>query len=230
MYAVCNSEELSESGLDRRVVGYIAGPQFRIDSKYTEIVYLTEHEFLNQMLNDRTNFLDSFEAFVLDEAHELRKTTMIILAILSNYIKRYPEKKSRLIVTSATLDTDIFLNYFQDLKTTLVSAETPTHSVEVFYTFFPDLSNSILENTLAHLKLIFEVPRHSPAHLQELRPEQRPPAERLGLLAIHQRDQRSVGPHLPRHRQVLRDHRENAALPHRRAARGTPAQREGPGV
>jgi HrpA-like RNA helicase len=109
------------------------------------------------MLNDKNNFLDSFEAFVLDEAHELRKSTMIILAILKNYLSRYPEKKARLIVTSATLDTDIFMSYFRDLKSGLVSAETPTHSVQVFYTFFPDLSSSILENTLAHLKLIFEV-------------------------------------------------------------------------
>lgn len=140
------------------------------------------------MLNDKTNFLDSFEAFVIDEAHELRKSTMIILAILKNYLKRFPEKKSRLIVTSATLDTEIFIKYFRDLKTGLVCAETPTHSVQVYYTLFPDLSSSILENTLAHLKLIFEVHSASSAHHEELRPKQRPLAECVGFLTFDQRD------------------------------------------
>lgn len=137
-------------------MGYIAGPKFNFDAKFTEIIYITEHEFINQMINDQENFLTSFETFLIDEAHELRKSTMIILAILRNFIKKHGTKH-KLIVTSATLDTKIFQEYFKELKVSLIEAVTPTFSVESHYTYFPDLSTSIVENTAAHLRIIFEV-------------------------------------------------------------------------
>lgn len=111
---------------------------------------------LNQLMTDRKNFLDCFEAFLIDEAHELRKTTLIILAILRNYVKESGHSK-KLLVTSATLDTKIFQKYFEGLDLNIIEAKTPTHKVEITYTQFPDLSTNVVENTAAHLRIIFEV-------------------------------------------------------------------------
>lgn len=98
----------------------------------------------------------SFEVFLIDEAHELRKTTIMILAILKNFLKRQLEPYHKLIVTSATLDTEVFKEYFADLKMTVIEAKTPTYDVQQFYTQFPDLSTSIVENTAAHLRIMME--------------------------------------------------------------------------
>jgi ATP-dependent helicase HrpA len=104
---------------------------------------------------NREKFLEVFEAYLIDEAHELRKSSMMILAILKNFIKsRGIDHK--MIVTSATLDTAIFQKYFSGMKCQTIEAKTPTYDVEEHYTYFPDLSTSIVENTAAHLRYMFE--------------------------------------------------------------------------
>lgn len=80
---------------------------------------------------------------------------MMIFAILRNFIKKRGTAH-KMIVTSATLDTEIFQKYFEGLNLCTIEAVTPTYDVEEFYTFFPDLTTSIIENTAAHLRCIFE--------------------------------------------------------------------------
>lgn len=122
-------------------------------------------------MTDGENFLKLFEVFLIDEAHELRKSTIIILAIIRNHIAKWLKQNGpgkpgggarrysgpRLIVTSATLETEVFKKYFEGLDCGFIEAKAPTHQVEVTYTQFPDLSTSVVENTAAHLRFIFEV-------------------------------------------------------------------------
>lgn len=115
-----------------------------------------QHEFINQVVNNQKDFLESFEVFMIDEAHEMRKTTIMILAIIKNFLKSQQIRDHKLIVTSATLDTEVFKKYFADLKMTVIEAKTPTYDVKEFYTQFPDLSTSIIENTGAHLRIMLE--------------------------------------------------------------------------
>lgn len=116
-----------------------------------------KHECRKQIIRDGDKFLDCFEAFMLDEAHELKKQGLLILAIIRNHLKRHHGKNKKLIITSATLDTKLFEDYFQDFSRITIEALTPTYDVEVYYTQFPDLESNIIENTACHLKVIFEV-------------------------------------------------------------------------
>jgi HrpA-like RNA helicase len=100
---------------------------------------------------------------MLDEAHELRKQGLFILAILKNLVMKSKGKK-KLIVTSATLDTKLFEEYFYGMKTKIIEAITPTYDVEVHYTHFPDLESNIIDNTACHLKVIFDVSSSYSAH------------------------------------------------------------------
>lgn len=118
---------------------------------------MTEHEFLKQLIRDRTNFLELFEAFIIDEAHELKKESIAIIAILKRIIKDNPNSRFKLIVTSATLEKKLFQEYFGEMRCATIEAVTPMHDVEVFYTQFPDLEINLVENTAAHLKVIFDV-------------------------------------------------------------------------
>lgn len=77
------------------------------------------------------------------------------MAILKNFIQR-TGTEHKMIVTSATLDTEVFQKYFDGLKVKTIEAITPTFDVEEHYTYFPDLSTSLIENTAAHLRYIFE--------------------------------------------------------------------------
>lgn len=118
---------------------------------------MTEHEFLKQLIKDRNNFLDLFEAFVIDEAHELKKESIAIIAILKRLIMDNPSKGVKLIVTSATLEKKLFQEYFGAMRCETIEAITPIHEVEVSYTHYPDLEINLVENTAAHLKVVFDV-------------------------------------------------------------------------
>lgn len=104
---------------------------------------------------------------MVDEAHELRKPGLLIMAILRNYVRNSKGKK-KLIVTSATLDTSLFKTYFQDLKYKVIETVTPTYDVEVHYTYFPDLESNLINNTTCHLKIIFDVNFNNLAHQEKL--------------------------------------------------------------
>lgn len=149
------ASELYQVGFVRSVVGSVAGPHYNLRPSDCQILYMTEHEFVSQVVLDRERFLSSFEAFLIDEAHELRKTTLIILAILKRFMLANPGKH-KLIITSATLDTEVFMKGFEALSPGLIEAKVPTYSVTDYHTFFPDLDSTLTDNTLAHLKLIFE--------------------------------------------------------------------------
>lgn len=113
-------------------------------------------QFKEQLVEDKLDFLNCFEAFIVDEAHEMKKSSMLILAALKNFVKK-SGGRHKIIVTSATLNSSLFEEYFSDLKLSIIECITPTYEVEVHYTNFPDLEMSIIENTASHLKIIFEV-------------------------------------------------------------------------
>lgn len=121
---------------------------------FTKVVFMTENEFLNQTLRDKERFLNCFDTFVVDEAHELRKPQLVILAIIRKLLAR--DKTKKIIVTSATLEAKLFENYFKGFTTCLIEAKTPTYGVEIIYNLYPDLETNIPENTLEHLKVIVE--------------------------------------------------------------------------
>jgi HrpA-like RNA helicase len=132
---------------------------------------MTEHEFLKQLIKDRMNFLELFEAFIVDEAHELKKESIAIIAIIKRLIQDNPGNNTKLIVTSATLELQLFQDYFKEMKCATIEAITPMHDVEVFYTHYPDLEINLVENTAAHLKVIFdvEISNYHLAHQEAIR-------------------------------------------------------------
>lgn len=146
--------EVSEEARD--MVGWVVGNKRTFNPEKAQIVYITEHEFKKQLINDKKDFLDAFETFVIDEAHELKKIGMIILAVLKNHLKKTGDRH-RLVITSATLNAAVFKRYFEnDLRVAELEASTPTFDVEIHYSKFPDLESSLRENTVNHLKVIFD--------------------------------------------------------------------------
>lgn len=103
---------------------------------------------------------------MIDEAHELRKQGLLILAILRNLVRKSQGKK-KLVVTSATLDTSLFEEYFRGMRLTVMQASTPTFDVEVHYTYFPDLEANLIDNTVCHLRTIFDVDWGNTQHIKK---------------------------------------------------------------
>lgn len=103
------------------VVGYRVGSNRKV-SKHTGIEYVTEGTFLSLLLKlfagggevpVEEDPLQGIGAIVVDEAHERSINCDIILGILRTHAPtRWPQLK--VVVTSATLDTELFSKYFYD--------------------------------------------------------------------------------------------------------------------
>ncbi|KAJ8935402.1 hypothetical protein NQ314_012821 [Rhamnusium bicolor] len=95
------------------VVGNIVGYQVRLKSNFRpqsgRILYCTTGILLRHLQSDSN--LSNFTYVILDEAHERDVNTDLLMNLLRNAIKTNPNLK--LIVMSATIDTDVFSEYFE---------------------------------------------------------------------------------------------------------------------
>ena len=97
----------------------------RAESRRTELLYLTDGTALRALAADPT--LDGLDAIVLDEVHERRLETDVLLALLlARRQQRGPSP--RLLVMSATMDTEALAAW---LGAPVERIEGRTHPVEV---------------------------------------------------------------------------------------------------
>lgn len=117
-------------------VGYSIRFEECYDRNKTKIKFMTEGILIREMMNDP--LLSNYSVIMVDEIHERSVNTDILLALLKKIIKRRPEL--RLIVASATLETDSIYNYFNRLnrtetieRTSVLCIDGRAFPVEVFY-------------------------------------------------------------------------------------------------
>nr|MBF0221043.1 ATP-dependent RNA helicase HrpA [Desulfobulbaceae bacterium] len=118
------SEELGEEG--QELVGYRV--RFVDKTKRsTKIKFLTDGLLLAEAAADP--YLRSYDVIIVDEAHERSLNIDFLLGLLKKLIKKRPELK--LIISSATLDTEKFSRFFSNAK--VASIPGKTFPIEVRY-------------------------------------------------------------------------------------------------
>lgn len=112
-------------------IGQEVGYSIRFEdctSKKTKLKFVTDGVLLREFMNDRD--LNRYSVIILDEAHERSLQTDIIMGLLKQLQQRRPDIK--IVVMSATLDIDLFSNFFED--TNVLSIPGRQYPVEIFYT------------------------------------------------------------------------------------------------
>ncbi|WP_372367012.1 ATP-dependent RNA helicase HrpA [Candidatus Uabimicrobium sp. HlEnr_7] len=97
------------------------------DSDKSYIKLMTDGILLAETQNDR--FLMEYDTIIIDEAHERSLNIDFILGYLKQLLKKRPELK--IIISSATIDTERFSKYFDDAPIIEVSGRL--YPVEVMY-------------------------------------------------------------------------------------------------
>ena len=73
-----------------------------------KILYMTDHALLNECLKDRS--LSRYSCVIVDEAHERSIYTDLLLGMIKRALEMRPEL--RVVITSATIDPELFVKYF----------------------------------------------------------------------------------------------------------------------
>ena len=111
-------------------LGEAVGYKVRFEDRVSEQAYvkvMTDGVMLAEMQSDR--FLNAYQTIIIDEAHERSLNIDFLLGYLKNLIKKRRDLK--LIITSATIDTERFSKHFDDAPIIEVSGRT--YPVEVRY-------------------------------------------------------------------------------------------------
>ena len=93
----------------------------------TVIKYMTDGVLLRESLNDAD--LNKYSAIIMDEAHERSLNSDVLFGVLRKVVARRSDLK--LIVTSATLSSDTFSNYFGGVPVFRIPGRT--FPVEAYY-------------------------------------------------------------------------------------------------
>jgi len=111
-------------------IGHAVGYKVRFSDKTRPESYIklmTDGILLAESQGDR--FLNQYDTLIIDEAHERSLNIDFLLGYLKQLLKKRPDLK--LIITSATIDTERFAQHFDDAPVIEVSGRT--YPVEMRY-------------------------------------------------------------------------------------------------
>ena len=114
-----SSAIFSAKTMDTSIGEYI-GYQFRgeqVKSEKTKILYSTDGSIISMIKKDP--LIMNVDIMVIDEVHERKVQIDLLLYLIKNAIKERMDKKMRplkLIIMSATVDNNLFENYYKDFK------------------------------------------------------------------------------------------------------------------
>ena len=106
-------------------VGYRVGSRVKASSS-TKVIFMTDQALLNECLTDPD--LKAFSCVVVDEAHERSLYTDLLLTVVKRCVARNPDL--RVVITSATIDPQVFVDFFNKCKVMRISGRTFPVDVE----------------------------------------------------------------------------------------------------
>jgi len=101
-------------------------------SAYTLIKFMTDGILLAEAQRDR--FFDSYDTIIIDEAHERSLNIDFLLGLLRRVLPRRPDL--RVIITSATIDTERFSAFYHDAP--IIEVAGRSYPVDIRYRPLPE--------------------------------------------------------------------------------------------
>lgn len=143
----------------RGEVGHAVGYKVRFTDRVSDQTYIkmmTDGILLAEMQTDR--FLNAYDTLIIDEAHERNLNIDFLLGYLKQLLPKRRDLK--LVVTSATIDTQRFAEHFDHAP--VVSVEGRTYPVEVHYRapYCPDSGEADMQQAI--LDAVDETDRMQP--------------------------------------------------------------------
>lgn len=110
-----------------------------VTNQDTRIKIMTDGILLQEMKLDPS--LSKYSVLMIDEAHERSLNIDFVLGLLKRVLQQ--RRDFRVIISSATMNTKIFSEYFNNAP--IVSIDTVTFPVKIFYQAIPDGTTTITD-------------------------------------------------------------------------------------
>ena len=136
------------------LVGYRVGLQRR-ETNNTALLYVTDHVLLNDCLQDP--LLTAYSCIIIDEAHERSIFTDLLISMVKGCLA--VRDNLRVIITSATIDPELFVRYFGGCPVLKVHGRT--YPVDVLYDRWSDKPGGGDYLTLA-VRTVHTIHAHEP--------------------------------------------------------------------
>ena len=138
-------------------VGQTVGFQYRGARNvqtWTPIVYTTDGSLLVECANDPDVLGNKYRTAIIDEAHERTLNSDMLLCLVRSALERTPPPKLRVIIMSATLSAQSFLDYFAAFNPTkcVVGGNTPYRVRDLFETDEPRDDHDRWQRTRARIE------------------------------------------------------------------------------
>jgi len=135
------------------------------------IKLMTDGVLLAESSHDR--FLNQYDTIIIDEAHERSLNIDFLLGYLKRLLPRRPEL--RLIITSATIDSERFRQHFSDagISAPIVEVAGRSYPVEIRYRPIEDTTDSDEDWQLAIVRAIDELSAVDQGHILVFLPTER---------------------------------------------------------
>ena len=133
-------------------LGYKLGIRGKYDPLKTKVLYVTDHTLLNECIDDP--YFSKYSCIIVDEAHERSLHTDLLLSFIKKCLSQ--RKDLRVIITSATINPEIFVHYFGNCE--VISVSGRTFPVEVVWNPLQakdsPLTRNYVEDAVAVVKMI----------------------------------------------------------------------------
>ena len=123
-------------------IGSLVGYQVRLESassKDTQLLFLTPGVLLRKLQS--SPMLSEYTHIIIDEVHERDKYTEFLLIRLRDLLPLRPDL--RLVLMSATLQTEVLMNYFAPTSPNSNNTNATTNINDDFYLAHPPVMLSI---------------------------------------------------------------------------------------
>lgn len=113
--ACVNLMNYSRSTLGENLVGMRLGMGVREEKKGCKMWYVTTG-YLLQLMGHNLDYFKTYSHIIVDEAHERSVDADLLCLFIKRLMAKYTDLK--VIIMSATLRADVYINYFQELNKT----------------------------------------------------------------------------------------------------------------
>jgi HrpA-like RNA helicase len=95
-------------------VGFQVG-NYKQSTQNTKLLFTTAGTLLEELLSNGGRVLSRFRVLVIDECHERSPESDLVLGVVKQFMKKYPEAPTRIVLMSATFPHERYGKYFSDV-------------------------------------------------------------------------------------------------------------------